>query len=89
MKTNFLKSSLPILVFLVAIVFAYASEKSVQTQDSYLVQGFIFQDNACRDATKECENTGGPLCMQGSLVVHESKTLDNTVCLIPMTNWGG
>ncbi len=88
MKTNFLKSSLPILVFLAAIVFAYASEKTEKIQENHLVPGFIFVDNVCIDATRQCENTGGPLCMQGSLIVHQAKSSDETFCLIPMTDWG-
>lgn len=89
MKTNFFKFSLPVLVFLTAIVFAYASEKSEKTQETHLVPGFIFQDNVCTEASRECENTGGPTCMQGSLVVHQFKSSDDTICLVPMTDWGG
>jgi len=85
MKTKFLKKGLPIMVFMLAIVFAFATEKTTKQNESLAFQGYIEKDGRCQ-ISRFCDNTGGPAC----------KTLDGytvhlisngTFCSVPMTQW--
>lgn len=88
MKTKFLKVGMPIMVFILAIAFAFATEKTTAESVSSSIPGYIFENGQCKPASRTCENTGGPVCKQGSLVVHQFTNASNTICSFPMTNWG-
>ena len=83
MKTFFLKTSMPIMVFILAIVFAFASDKKEDNKEQ-TIPGFIFKDGQCISAKRTCSNTAGPACLEDGLIVHR---LESTFCDEPMTNW--
>jgi hypothetical protein len=85
MKTTFLKIGMPIMVFMLAIVFAFATEKAPSNNESLLVQGYIEKDDTCQ-LSRECDNTGGPVCqtLEGDIVYRIN---NGTFCSEPMTNW--
>lgn len=68
MKTKILKFSMPVMVFLLAIAFAFANENNVPEEDAP-VQGYIFWNNDCIITPKECNNQGNVPCeISGNLV---------------------
>lgn len=85
MKTKFLKIGMPIMVFMLAIVFAFASEKNTTESEILTTPGYIFQNGMCTLAPRTCSDTPGPVCQVGGLIVH--KVNNGTFCSIPMTNW--
>lgn len=68
MKTKFSKIGLPIMVFMMAIAFAFASVSTTKVEDvpSTTVPGYIFQNGKCEQVTT-CSTTGGPLCTFGGI----------------------
>lgn len=81
MKTKFLKFGMPVMAFLLAIVFAFATNEPPQTENS-LVTGYIFQKGNCNITPHECGNIDGPICTIGTKTVYEIKS--GTLCLSPM-----
>ncbi len=85
MRTKIFKIGMPIMAFMMAIVFAFASEKPT-TKDKFLpVPGYIFKDGVCQ-TSRSCDNTGGPACQEDGLTVHLVNN-NGTFCSIPMTQW--
>lgn len=85
MKTKVLKSGLPLMVFMLAIAFAFASEKKTDTNESFVVQGYIQKGGACQLSIL-CSDTGGPTCQDvDGFTVH--RVNNGTFCSVPMTNW--
>lgn len=84
MKSKFFKIGMPMMVFMMAIAFAFATEKTADKSEA-LVQGYIFKDGICQ-AARSCDNSGGPLCQEDGLTVHLVNEGD-TFCSIPMTQW--
>lgn len=80
MKTRIFKTGLPIMAFMTAIVFAFATEQK-QDLKPELISGWIHQDNQCKVIDTSCENTGGTLCTYStsSLQVYQDST-----CTTPM-----
>lgn len=85
MKTNFLKIGMPIMVFMLAIVFAFATEKTTAKNESLAVQGYIEKDDTCQLSIL-CDNTGGPVCQTlDGFIVHRIN--NGTFCSEQMTQW--
>ncbi len=81
MKTKILKFGMPLMAFLLAIVFAFATEDSNMKSDA-LVQGYIFQNNDCITTSKVCNQMGTIACKVGSNQVY---SLDlGTFCSDPL-----
>lgn len=70
MRTKFLKIGMPIMVFMLAIVFAFASTSTIKAEDSALalVPGYIMQNGICQQVTI-CENSGGAPCLFSGTIV--------------------
>lgn len=85
MKTKILKIGMPIMVFMLAIVFAFASEKTTAKNES-LVTGYIFKDGKCEISTKNCDENGSFHCTDGGRQVYMIK-LSDTVCFEELFNW--
>ncbi|MGC1631481.1 MAG: DUF6520 family protein [Gelidibacter sp.] len=66
MKTKIFKSLMPMMVFMLAIVFAFASTSSSEVKDltQAPIPGYIYQNNKCVQVTT-CSLDFGPLCMVG------------------------
>lgn len=62
MKSKFLKLGMPIMVFMLAIVFAFATEKSTTENESLLISGYIMQDGFCVPSLKDCNNVSNVPC---------------------------
>ncbi|MBB4120007.1 hypothetical protein GGR32_002319 [Mesonia hippocampi] len=79
MKTKFLKLGLPLAVFMLAIVFAFASNSTSKAQDTSLalVPGYIFQDGKCQQVAT-CSTVPGPLCMVGTKIARNK--INETQC---------
>ncbi|MBA6152707.1 DUF6520 family protein [Gelidibacter maritimus] len=80
MKSKFLKLGMPFTVFMMAIVFAFASEKTTTENESLRVTNYIMQDDFCVSSTKECNDIGSIPCTDDlNRQVHDLKFSD-TVC---------
>lgn len=86
MKTKFLNFGMPFMVFILAIAFAFASEKSNNEDDSLLITGYVKLNNLCVASTKDCSNSGTFPCIDSGLRVHLIKD-SNTSCSVEMWNW--
>lgn len=85
MKTKIFKIGMPIMVFMMAIVLAFASEKTTANDESLII-GYIYENNECKPATRECSNDGAFPCTQGVFQVYMTN-LGGTACLGELTHW--
>ncbi|MGV8815782.1 MAG: DUF6520 family protein [Gelidibacter sp.] len=85
MRTKILKVGMPIFVFMLAIVFAFANDIETST-DEALIAGYIFENGDCKPASRDCNNLGGPLCKQGSFQVYEMPDVNGTSCVNELTH---
>lgn len=87
MKTKILKIGMPIMVFMLAIVFAFATEKNTTEDESLFVKGYILENNTCVSSEKECSNSGTYPCTDGvgGPRVHMLR-LGESVCSQPLFN---
>lgn len=85
MKTKLLKFGMPFMAFMLAIVFAFATENA-PTKDSSLVMGYIYLNGMCESTTKNCDNIGTIPCTVGGQQVFETKI--GTFCKNPLTHRG-
>ncbi|MBA5630327.1 DUF6520 family protein [Moheibacter lacus] len=53
MKTKIFKTGLPIMAFLMAIAFAFATETNVKGE-APLITGYVIQNGVCTSAPKDC-----------------------------------
>lgn len=60
MKTKIFKTGLPIMAFLMAIVFAFAAEGK-DVNSSRLITGEIM-DGTCKPSPKDCNNVPNEIC---------------------------
>lgn len=68
MKTKILKFGMPLMAFLLAIVFAFATESKVPKDDG-LVQGYIWSNDDCFSTPKVCNNVEDAVCkIDGNIV---------------------
>jgi len=88
MKTLVLKRVLPFMVFMLAIVFAFASEKTTVKNESSFIPGFIFKEGWCQPATRDCNNLPGPVCKEGGLNVYLMPNETGTYCSTVLTHFG-
>lgn len=90
MKTKILKSVLPLAVFMVAIVFAFATQNNTSfEEDAYLI-GFVYNDAGthCVIANKDCAAVGTIPCKQsdGKLIYRFSNPA-GTMCSVALYEW--
>lgn len=83
MKTKIFKTGLPIMAFLMAIAFAFATENKVE--DTALITGYIQQANRCEAVSVDCGNNGGSDCLIGTSTPVYVLKLSETVCHTKMT----
>lgn len=87
MKTKFIKTSLPFLVFMLAIVFAFATENKPADQDEALITGYIFQNGLCVPAPKNCDQASIMPCIYNGVQVFAERE-NSTSCSVPLTHSG-
>jgi len=84
MKKKFLNLGMPLMVFMLAVVFAFASEPTTNDNESSLIQGYIFENGQCKPA-KKCNNEGSLPCEQGVFQVYMTN-LGGTSCVNELTH---
>ncbi len=62
MRTKILKFGMPLMAFLLAIVFAFATEKSLPEEENALITGYIGTPATCHDQVVNCTTVNGPVC---------------------------
>lgn len=70
MRTKVLKLGMPFLAFLLAIVFAFASEKSPAEDEYAAITGYISTTIGCIPAPKDCALEGSVVCKYNNQLVH-------------------
>lgn len=87
MKTNFLKLILPFAVFMLAIVFAFASQSSTFLQEDVLINGFVYDDisERCIEVSKDCTLSGNFPCK--TVENKEIHQLTGTMCVELLYEW--
>ncbi len=82
MKTKFLKIGMPLLVFMLAIVFAFATSTK-EEKNSAQIAGYIQQSNDCVQVLHNCTTVSGRVCTtdDGSTIF---RTKAGTLCLDQM-----
>ncbi|MDC8000108.1 DUF6520 family protein [Aequorivita todarodis] len=83
MKTKILKFGMPLMAFLLAIVFAFATNSKPASEDVALVDGYIFQNGKCEFVTK-CSTIPGPSCMVGATL---RTKINETQCGSELYHW--
>jgi len=83
MKTLVLKRVLPLMVFMLAIVFAFASDNKSSNRGDAPITGFIMQSGLCVTAPKDCDQINLYPCKYLGKRVHERRN-SATVCSIPL-----
>jgi len=85
MKTKFLKMGMPVMAFLLAVVFAFAFTPSSEMETAlFPVDGYIFQKGKC-EVVKTCSLTPGPLCMHNGQVLRTR--INETQCGSQLFEW--
>jgi len=72
MRTKILKFGMPLMAFLLAIVFAFATEKEAPVEDTALITGYIQNPGSCDPAPKNCTTVPGPVCTYLGKAVHRN-----------------
>lgn len=84
MKTKLLKFGMPLMAFLLAIVFAFATSPEADVEESALVPGYILQNGQCIQV-RTCNDLGGPICMYNGVAVRAK--ISDTQCGSFLTHW--
>ncbi|MGO3183813.1 MAG: DUF6520 family protein [Aequorivita sp.] len=75
MKTKILKFGMPLMAFLLAIVFAFATEKSSPIEEDTLITGYI--QGTCQPVSVNCDISGSVVCQYGNKNVTRFKNGSN------------
>lgn len=84
MKTKFFKTGMPLMVFMLAVMFAFATQSVTSENESLVIPGYIFENGQCIPAT-ECNDEGVIPCEQGEFQVYKTN-LGGTSCLMELTH---
>ena len=85
MKTKLLKLGMPVMAFLLAVVFAFAFTPSPELETALSpVNGYIFQNGKC-EIVKRCSTQPGPLCMHNGQVLRTQ--INQTQCGSQLFEW--
>jgi hypothetical protein len=86
MKTEIFKKGLPIMAFLMAIAFAFATEKNETSKEPEAIY-YIMQNGLCSSVDTDCNRVSSIPCVYGvdSKQVFE-KRLNSTTCDVPLTH---
>lgn len=72
------------MAFLLAIVFAFASNSKTPSEDDALLSGYIFKNGKCENVTV-CSDIPGPLCMSNGVVARTK--INETQCGSQLYHW--
>lgn len=84
MKKRIIKTVLPLMAFMLATAFAFATDLKSSGDDD-LVKGYIFQNNQCIFVDQGCNNLSDKPCKYNVVypIYRENHT---TYCSVPMTH---
>jgi len=84
MRTRIFKIVLPLMAFMLATAFAFATDQKFSGDDD-LVKGYIFQNNHCIFVDQGCNNLSDTPCIYNDVyqIYRENHT---TYCSSPMTH---
>ncbi|RNL90324.1 hypothetical protein ED312_06540 [Sinomicrobium pectinilyticum] len=87
MKTKVLKFGLPLAVFMMAIVFAFATQNNTSLEEDAFITGFVYSPDLsdCIPAPRDCAPTGSFECMHDGKQVYRFK--NGTACSIKLFEW--
>lgn len=75
MRTKILKFGMPMMAFLLAIVFAFAAEKSELVEQDTLITGYI--QGTCEPVSVNCSQVGSQICQYAGKNVNRIKSGNN------------
>lgn len=84
MRTKILKFGMPLMAFLLAIVFAFATNSEPIPEDMALVNGYIMQDGKCV-FVRQCSTIRGPFCTVGAVTLKTK--INETYCGSFLYHW--
>ena len=84
MKTKLLKFGMPLMAFLLAIVFAFATNSKPVPEDIALVNGYIMQNGKCT-LVRTCSTNPGPKCFVGGTILRTK--INETQCGAELFHW--
>lgn len=84
MKTKLLKLGMPLMAFMLAIVFAFATNSKPVSEDMALVDGYIFQNGKC-EFVRQCSNIPGPRCVVEGMTLRTK--INETQCGSELYHW--
>jgi phage/plasmid-associated DNA primase len=84
MRTKLLKFGMPLMAFLLAIVFAFATNPKTVQEDLALVNGYIMQNGKCT-FVRTCSNVIGPKCTVGGSTLRTK--INETQCGSELYHW--
>lgn len=91
MKTKVLKFGLPLAVFMMAIVFAFASQNNTSLEEDAFVLGFVYNDagTQCVQANKDCSFDIGVPCQQldDGKHIYRFSNPAGTMCFETLYEW--
>lgn len=84
MRTKILKFGMPLMAFLLAMVFAFATNSKPIPEDMALVDGYIMQNGQCK-AVRQCSLNDGPKCIVGGVTLRTK--INETQCGSELFHW--
>ncbi|HCY80938.1 MAG: hypothetical protein CMP04_05925 [Xanthomarina sp.] len=75
------------MVFMLAIVFAFATENNTSVMEDAPITGFIYQNGFCVPAPKDCDQISFMPCTYNGNQVYAEKFSD-TYCRLKLTHSG-
>lgn len=85
MKTQILKLGMPLVAFLLAIVFAFANEPKPEIADNAIITGYVQTSTDCLPVPKNCAPAGLIVCTFNGLTIHAEK--NGTRCRNALYEW--
>jgi len=85
MKTKIFKTGLPIMAFLMAIGFAFATQNTNSSKDDLSRLGYIRQGNLCVPTPKMCDESNIVPCKYGGVQLYGSNN-NGTTCPILLSH---
>lgn len=84
MKTKLLKFGMPLMAFMLAIAFAFATEHRTSEEDHSLVTGYIYNHDQsdCFPVLTECSPSGSFVCTIDGETIFRIK--NGTSCLMQL-----
>lgn len=90
MKTKILKFGLPLAVFMLAIMFAFATQDNTSLEEEVYLSGFVYNaaGTRCVSANKDCTPELGIPCQQADgKSIYRFSNPAGTMCSVALYEW--